>query len=146
MKREQRWKLTYQTADGVEKTVHVREEDKEKVLGEIERRGYKRLKMVKLYPFSTMKNQHNFDLIHNICMNTMYDMDMGDIPFDKEEYDRLESLKDRSERYFCEPLPVAWVPWDQWQDMRELANMAIMHRQDACIAAGRPELVAYCAD
>lgn len=146
MQREQRWRLTYETTDGVVRTVDIREEQRERSLARLERNGYKKLKMVKLYPFSTEKNQHNFELIHNICFNALYDMEMGDKPYDSAEYDRLEDLKDRSERYFLEALPIAWVPWEQWKDMKELANMAIMHRQDACIANGRPDLVAYCAD
>lgn len=107
-------------------------------------RGIKIIHCKKLYPFNTYKNQHNFELIRNICFNTRYDMDSGEIPMDKAEYDRLGGLEEKADRFFLLPLPVAWLPWEDWKDAKELSEMAVMHRQDACIANGRPDLVTYC--
>jgi hypothetical protein len=148
-KKEERYELRYEvpTAGGnwSEKVAHYNSKEKAQAnRAKAQELGYKVISLKKLYPFSTMKNQHNFELIHNICMNTMYDMDAGEIPYDNEEYNRLWDMKEKSEEFFCLPLPVAWLPWEKHQEAKKLANMAIMHRQDACIANGRPDLVTYC--
>ena len=109
-------------------------------------KGIKVIHCKKLYPFSTIKNQHNFDLIHSICFNRIYDLRDGAPEAYKGEWDRLEEMDEKAQRFFALELPVAWLPYEDWRDAKELANMAIMHRQDACIANGRPELVALCAE
>ena len=145
MKKEQRWELRYVNSNGEERVCTPRSmEQKEENIRKCFRLGYKVLSCRKLYPFSTNKNQHNFELISNVCYNTMHDMDMGEIPYDGEEYDRLSDMKDKADRFFCYELPVAWVTWEEHCEMKELANMAILHRQDACIRNGRPDLVTYC--
>lgn len=145
MTKEQRWQFVYTNKIGEEKVVIPRSKEQVDRNREVcKKYGFKVVSVKKLYPFSTYKNQHNFELINNICFNTMHDMIDGEIPYDEKEFDRLESLQERAERYFCKELPVAWVTWEEHQDMTELANMAIMHRQDACIANGRPDLVAHC--
>lgn len=145
---EQRWEIRYVSKqDGTVKKCYPRSEDKKnEQLSVCKERGIEVLSCKKLYPFSTIKNQHNFELIRNICMNTMYDMQNGDMAWDDAEYDRLADLKDKADRFFGLPLPVAWLPWDELCEAKEVAQAAILHRQDACIAAGRPDLVAYCAD
>ena len=107
-------------------------------------KGYKILECVKLYPFSTEKNQHNFELIHNIVMCELYDIWNGEKKVSDEEYDRLEALRDASEKYFCLPLPVAWIPYKELVEAKELAERAIEHRINACIENGRIDLVQYC--
>lgn len=144
--KEQRWELRYISAkDGTEKVCYPRsEEKKNEQLDLCKQKGITVLSCKKLYPFSTEKNQHNFDLIHNICMNRMNDMFIGEAEWNEEEYDRLESMKEKAEEFFCLPLPIAWLPYDKLAEARELAQMAIIHRQNACIEAGRPDLVAHC--
>ena len=148
MEKEQHWKFEYEkpVADGVEiKCCYPRSKEKcEENKRICKERGWRVISCEKLYPFNTEKNQHNFDLIHNICMNTLYDMDSGEKKYDAKEYERLEILKEKSERFFCLPLPVAWLPWDEWKDAKELSEMAIIHRQNACIENGRYDLVKYC--
>ena len=119
-------------------------EKKDEILAEAKAKGIKVNKCVKLYPFSTEKNQHNFELIRNICFNRMHDMESGEIPWDGQEYDRLEELREKAGEYWCLPLPLAWLPYNELKEARELAQMAIIHRQNACIEAGRPDLIAYC--
>lgn len=144
-RRQQRWALRYVKQDGTEKTyTATSEEKKQQALATCKANGYRVISCKKLYPFNTEANQHNFDLIHNICMNAMYDMDSGEAPYDAAEYDRLAETKEKVERFFCLPLPTAWLPWDEWSEAKELATAAIVHRQEACIAAGRPDLVQYC--
>lgn len=151
MRREERYEFRYAvpTAEGCEDVKAVRANSRERVaeLKALCRKyGYRVVSCKKLYPFSTNKNQHNFELVANVCFNTMYDMENDVIPYDKEEHERLGLLRAKAQRYFCYELPVAWVTWEELCEMRELANMAVLHRQDACIKAGRPELVALCAD
>jgi hypothetical protein len=144
-KKETRYELRYIAADGKEKKCFPRsEEKKNENLAICKERGYRVVSCKKLYPFSMEKNQHNFELIRNICFNTMSDMDSGEIPYDAAEYARLSDLKDKAERCFGLPLPIAWLPWETYKEAKELAFMAILHRQEACIANGRPDLVTYC--
>ena len=148
MERTQKWELVYgvKTADGevVKRCYPNSEEKRAKNLAICKERGYRVVSCKKLYPFSTEKNQHNFMLIANICSNRMNDMFMeGD--YNSAEYDRLEALKAKADEYFELPLPVAWLPWDKWQEAKELASMAIEHRMSVCVENGRPDLVQYCA-
>lgn len=145
-KKEERWALTYVSSkDGTTKVCYPRsKEKKEEQLAICKERGIKVLSCKKLYPFSTEKNQHNFELIRNICWNTMYDMQSGEIPYDEAEYDRLEATKEKADRFFGLPLPIAWLPYEEWSEAKELATAAIIHRQEACIRNGRPDLVQYC--
>lgn len=144
--KEQRWELRYVSLmNGEEKCCYPRsEEKKNEQIALCKEKGITVISCKKLYPFSTEKNQHNFELIHNICMNRINDMYIGEAEWDDDEIKRLEELKEKSEEFFCLPLPIAWLPWEKHCEARELANMAIMHRQDACIRNGRPDLVTYC--
>ena len=144
-KKEERYCITYiSKKDGSEKKCYPRStEKKDEQLSICREREIRVLKCEKLYPFNTYKNQHNFELIHNIAMIAIYEMRDGERSWD--EYDRMEELKEKSEKFFCAELPIAWVPYSEWKEMKELSEMAIMHRQDACIANGRPELVSLCA-
>lgn len=146
MKREERFELQYiSKKDGTRKSCFPRSaEKKEEQLRLCREHGITVISCRKLYPFSTEKNQHNFALVANICANRMHDMNMGNAPMNAAEYDRLEALKEKADRFFCLELPVAWLPYEEWAAAKELSNMAINHRQEACIAAGRPDLVTYC--
>lgn len=146
MTKEQKWELRYiSKKDGKEHNCYPNsEEKKNEQLKICKERGIKVIHCKKLYPFSTMKNQHNFELINNICHNTMYNMEAGEIEWNEAEFNRLADLQEKAERFFLLPLPVAWLPWEDWKDAKELASMAVIHRQNACIEAGRPDLVAYC--
>lgn len=145
-KKEDRFEIRYiSKKTGKEKRcVCIGKENRDKNLGICRDNELKVLSVKKLYPFNTYKNQHNFELIRNICFNTRYDMDSGEIPMDKAEYERLGKLEEKADRFFCLELPLAWLPWEDWKEANELAQMAIMHRQNACIANGRPDLVTYC--
>lgn len=149
MMKEQRWELKYAvpSADGgrVEKTCFPRsEEQREKNLHICKDRGYAVLSCKKLYPFNMASNQHNFSLISDICFNRMHDMETGETNWDSAEYDKLQATKEKAERFFCWSSPVAWLTWEDWKDAKELSVAAVIHRQEACIAAGRPDLVQYC--
>lgn len=147
--KEQRWEFRYavKQVDGTEKikvcyprTEEKKEENKQKC----KELGFRIVSIKKLYPFNTYANQHNFELIKNICFCEMDDMRIGEVKYDEAEYDRLEEMKDKAERFFCLELPVAWLPWEDWKEAKELSELAILHRQNCCIENGRPDLVAYC--
>lgn len=144
-KKEPRYELRYVTLDGKAKVCYPRSEEKKNAnLALCREKGIRVVSCKKLYPFSMEKNQHNFELIRNICFCAMHDMDSGEKRYDAAEYARLAELAEKAERFFCLPLPIAWIPWETYREAKELAQMAILHRQNACIEAGRPDLVTYC--
>lgn len=98
----------------------------------------------KLYPFSTWKNQHNFQLVHDVAFNRMRDMESGELEMDKKEYKRLSYLVDRCNELFMLDLPVAWLTGEELHEAREIALLGISHRAEACMEAGRPDLLKYC--
>ena len=144
MGKAEKWQFKYEKNGEVKICYPQSKEQIEKNRAICKKNGYKVISVKKLYPFSTMKNQHNFDLIHNIVMNELYDIWHGNKSVPDEEYERLEKARDRSEYFFCLPLPIAWLTWDEWEEANEMAASAIVHRQEACIANGRPDLVTYC--
>lgn len=145
MMKEQRYALKYELANGTVKTCYPKsEEKKNENLAYCKSHGIKVISCKKLYPFSTLKNQHNFELMSNICFNIMHDMISGEINFNEHEYDRLDNLKEKADKFFCLELPVAWLPYEEWRDAKEISQMAIIHRQEACIRNGRYDLVTYC--
>ena len=136
MKREERYALTYINGKGETKVCYPRStETKDVNLRICKEHGYKVVSCKKLYPFNTYRNQHNFELIANICYNTMWDMNNGEIPYNEAEYDRLYETRTKAEKYFCYDLPVAWVPWEEYKEMKELAAAAVCHRDAACARA-----------
>lgn len=144
MKYQQKWKFEYEK-NGEKKVCYPQSKEQiEKNREVCKNNGYKVLSVKKLYLFNTYKDQHNFDLIHTLVMNELYDIWHGEKSVSDEEYERLEHLKERSEYFFCLNLPMAYLTWEEWQEANEMAQNAIFHRQEACIANGRPDLVTYC--
>lgn len=140
---EQRYKIEYEV-NGAKKTRTVyTEEDKKEFLNKCKAMGYKAT-ATKLYPFSTNKNQHNFMLVINRCNNIMYDMDMGYIPYNKREYDRLYELVEKAEKLFCLELPVAWVDGKTYREAKTISQTAIEYRVNTCIERNRYDLIKYC--
>ena len=149
MKYGDKWEFRYsvQNAEGewVSKKCYPTSKENVKVNREIcKERGYRVDGVQKLYCFNTNKNQHNFELIHNIAMIELYEIWDGEKQATDEEIERLEHLRDRTEYFFCQPLPMAWLTWDEWKEANEIAQNAIVHRQNACIEAGRYDLIQYC--
>lgn len=142
--KEERWIQKFEVKGQVKTYYPTSEWAMKKNLETAKKNGYKKIYSRKLYPFSTMNNQHNFELISNICYIRMHDMDMGEIEWNGEEYNKLYNLKDRADYFFCLPLPVAWLEWEDWKEAKEISQNAILHRQNACIENGRADLVTYC--
>ena len=98
-KKENRFRMTVQHTDGTVKTYYPKSiEQKNENLHICRERGYRVIECVKLYPFNTYANQHNFELIHNIVMCELYDIWNGEKKVSDEEYERLEKLKEQSEK------------------------------------------------
>ena len=150
MNYEQRWEMQYEVLmDGSWERrfcYPCSEEKKNQNLEMLrEKKNMRLVSCKKLYPFNMEKNQHNFELISNICFNRMRDMESGEIEFNQTEYDRLEALKEKADRLFCMMnAPITWMVWEDLKDAKELSEMAINHRMMACIENGRPDLVMYC--
>lgn len=136
MKREERFELVYIGKDGTERRCYPRSvAKKEENLRVCKEQGIKVISCKKLYPFNMMKNQHNFALIANIAYNTMWDMEHEERPWNTDEYNRLAETREKAERFFTMPLPIAWVPWEDYKEMKELAIAAECHRDAACARA-----------
>lgn len=141
---EQRFRIDYEVNGKIKSVYPQSIESKEKNLAICKERGYKVVKTTKLYPFSTNKNQHNFMLVINKCHNKMYDMDLGHIPYNKKEYDRLYELAQKAEELYCLALPVAWVDGKTYREAKRISEMAINFRMDTCIRNNRYDLIQYC--
>lgn len=146
---EQKWEFRYSltTANGneIEKVVYPKSKEKcEENKRICKEHGYKVLSCKKMYRFNTYANQHNFELIYNICFNEMTDMEDGEIPYDNDKYIELEERRDLAGYFRSLPLPIAWLTWDKWTQAQEMALAAREHRAQACIENGRLDLVQYC--
>lgn len=132
MKREERFEMVYINGNGEEKRCYPRSvEKKEANIKFAKEHGLKVISCKKLYPFSMERNQHNFELIANICYNTMWDMEHEEKPWNSDEYERLQETREKAEKYFTYDLPIAWVPWEEYKEMKELAVAAECHRDEA---------------
>lgn len=141
---ELRYRIDYKVNGEIKSCYPKSEESKNKNLEICNSRGYEVIKVTKLYPFSTNKNQHNFMLIKNKCYNKMYDMDIGIIPYDKKEYNRLYELAEKADKFFCLELPIAWLDGNTYKEAKRISQMAIHFRMDTCIERGRYDLIQYC--
>lgn len=116
------------------------------------KKGYEIVeKATKLYPFNIEKNQHNFELIRNICFNRMTDMEDGEIEWDGEAYQKLADLKDEANECWDiafmrsrENPNIAWIDGQLYHKAKKLVELAVNHREAKCIEAGRIDLLQYC--
>lgn len=141
---EQRYELKYEVNGEIKICYPNTEESKNKNLKVCKENGYKVISVTKLYPFSTNKNQHNFMLVKNRCYNIMYDMDMGYIPYNKREYDRLYELAEKADKLLSLELPVAWLDGKTYREAKKVSQTAIEYRVNTCIERGRYDLIKYC--
>lgn len=143
--REERYMIRYALADGTEKVCYPKSEEKYKSnLAYCQENGIALLEFCKLYPFSTQKNQHNFDLIISICFNYMCEMERGEREWDEDMYKSLSEMRQDAEEAFYYELPVVWLPYEKWHRAKTLAQIAVSHREQACIENGRLDLLQYC--
>lgn len=150
--RENRWRQTF-VVDGERRSYYPRsQESLDRNLEIAKKRGWQVLeRCTKLYPYNIENNQHNFELIMNLCANRMSEMESGEIEFDQAEYDKLERTREDAEECWDiaymrsrENPNIAWIDGKLLGKAKELAMAAIEHRANACIRNGRPDLVMYC--
>lgn len=144
-RREEHWKFEYEVCikdEWVRKACYpTSKEGVERCKADCERKGFRFLKATKLYPFNMMKHNHNFFLIYNITANRMHDMEAGEIEWNEKEFDRLEKLHERASYFMGQMHEIEWLPYEEWAEANNLAQMAIDHRAEACIRNGRADLV-----
>lgn len=153
--REQRWELKYAVlkpdGEAVKRCVFKSEAQKNNEISVCKERGYRVISCKKLYPFNVERNAHNFELVYNVCRNRTDDMLMGNVRYDEAEYNRLTALGNRADRCRYWALSrrtsydeIIWLPWDEWKECKEISDIAVLHRQNKCIEAGRLDLLQYC--
>ena len=145
MYRTEKYQIIYKDTKGQEKACYPKSKEQ---VGTVRRKakeaGCTILSVKKLYPYNMEKNQHNFQLIADRSLNIMADMDIGEIPYDAAEYDRLWEMHEKAERFFCYGGGIAWVPWEDLKEMREMAEAAVEIRVQSCVRAGRLDDIKYC--
>jgi hypothetical protein len=141
---EQRYKFEYEVNGEIKVCYPKSEEAKDENIKNCEARGYKVIKVTKLYPFNTEKHQHNFMLIKNRCNNIMYDMDMDIVPYNKKKYNELFDTAIKADKFFSLELPVAWLDWETVLEAKRIAQKAINFRINTCIENRRYDLIEYC--
>ena len=146
MKYQNKWRFEYETKSGEKKVCYPQSKEKVEENKRVCReRGFRVVSVRKMYIFNTERNQHNFMLIANECANALYDDAVnGFRNLSESERETLENRKSRADYFFELPLPIAYLTWEEWQEANEMAMMAVLHRQEACIRNGRPDLVQYC--
>lgn len=148
--KEMRWELRYRALKNgkwIDKICYPRSEEKKaENLAKIAASDtLQYVSCKKMYPFDMWNNQHNFELIANICYNRMRDMEDGEIKFDQAEYDRLSALREKADRLFCMMTgPITWLVGEDLAAAKELSMMARNHRAQACIENRRADLERYC--
>ena len=93
-------------------------------------------KKVKLYPaYNTENHSHDIEFRFNRCKNTMYGMEMGDIKWDDETYDKLEELCDRLDEirnYDGNFYPMTYLPYPLYELAKETIAWADNERHSHC--------------
>lgn len=136
---EEHYKIVYRRRDGSYRTVYAKSQaQKDAIILEVKRKGGWVTKVTKLYPFNTSKHQHDFQHIADMCFNKMYDMEMGDIEWDRKVYDELSATFEKANYCLGLELPIAWVEYEVYKDCKELATASIMHRDHVCAMHGIP--------
>ena len=103
----------------------------------------------KLYPFSTAKHAHDIEFYSNRISNIMSEMESGEIPYDKERYNRLYDMKygpleDLMRQMYGACGRVIYLNGKQIALAKRIVAWASNTRAESCIANGRPDLVKYC--
>lgn len=145
MNKQGRYEFRYVRPNGQEACCYPKSKEKvEENRQKCKEAGMKVLSVKKLYPFNMEKNQHNFDLIANRCFNIMSDMETGEIPYNEAEYDKMITLREKAQRFFCYGCGIVWVPWEDLKEMRKISEMAVEIRVQTCIRTGRLQDIQYC--
>ena len=130
MKKTEGFKIMYEIS-GNEKVCYCNsKEQKQATVDYCKVKNIKIISCEKLYPFNSLNNQHNFDLIATLCVNAINDMITGNKQFNEQEYNKLEETRKEAEDFLLLELPTAWLPYDKWKRAKELSLMAIVYRDE----------------
>ncbi len=107
--------------------------------------------MAKTYFFSVKKHAHDIEFYRNRLFNIMHDMESGEIPMDKERYDRiydmyygaLEDLYNAVCFGSRDGLTVQ-LTGPQIALAKKIVFWASETRAQSCIKQGRIDLLQYC--
>lgn len=106
--------------------------------------------MEKTYYFSVRKHAHDIEFYRNRLWNTMHDMEVGNIPWNQERYDRIEKM------YYGELEELHDMMWASRDGItvqltgkqialaKKIVFWASEQRAGACIRAGKYEYLQYC--
>lgn len=130
MKKTERFKIMYEISGNKKVCYCNSKEQKQATIDYCKVKNIKIVSCEKLYPFNSLNNQHNFDLIATLCVNTINDMITGNKQFNEQEYNKLVETRKEAEDFLLLELPTAWLPYDKWKRAKELSLMAILHRDE----------------
>lgn len=105
--------------------------------------------MEKKYPFSVEKHAHDIELYHNRLYNTMYEMEAGEIPMDREKYDKMSNLYYGELRELYEMMfnsrdgRVVYLTGKQIGLAKEIVVWAAETRASSLAAAGKSRYFQY---
>jgi len=76
---------------------------------------------VKCYPaFNTEAHAHDFEYQRNHALNTMWDMDHDEIPYDGKAYAELEQTVEKAEAILARlSWPLTYLPWDLYKHAKD---------------------------
>lgn len=111
--------------------------------------------MMKKYPFSAAKHQHDITLAYNRVRNTIDDLvnedwsklSQSEKSAKRAELDRLETLLEKFTPIYhavYQQFPVAWFTGAQYQMAKAMVIAATEFRAGKCIEQGRIDLLKYC--
>lgn len=104
---------------------------------------------IKRYPFSTAKHAHDIEFYYNRISNVMSDMESGEIPYEKERYNKLHDMKygplqDLMNNMYGACGRVIYLTGEQIGLAKKIVAWASNTRAETCIQNGRYDLIKYC--
>lgn len=106
--------------------------------------------MAKTYPFSVQKHAHDIEFYRNRLLNTMSDMESGEIPMDAEKYDQMYDfchgeLEELYEAMFdSRDGKVVYLSGKQIALAKEIVAWASNTRAGSLIKVGKTQYLQYC--
>lgn len=141
MRKESRWEIRFISSRNGWKTTEIAYSDQEKdrMLRKLSESGEQVLRCRKLYPFSTMHYGHHFGMQYFRCSLRIDEIESGQPEKYSGEKEYLMGIAKRAQEFERLPFPVAWLPFDELRDAKQIVEMSIKCSKQACIDNGFPE-------
>lgn len=102
----------------------------------------------KRYPFSVQKHAHDIEFRMNRCFNILHDMQVGEIPWNDAEYERIDKLHDELQALLDSVMwngdgRVAWLTGKEISLAKETVIWASETRAATLIANGKTQYLQY---